>query len=305
MIAVDGWLILDKPSGITSAHAVAKVKRLLRPTKIGHAGTLDPLASGVLPLALGEATKTMPYLLNADKSYVFTVSWGQERSTDDCEGHAVACSELRPRKEDLLAVIPEFMGQIQQVPPIFSALKIDGQRAYALARAGEAVELKPREVGIHDLELIEFNELCAKFKLSCSKGTYVRSLGRDIGRRLGCLGHISQLRRTSAGHFNESHAISLEVLQEMVHNAATKLWPVDAALDDILAWDISSDQAMCLKMGRPLPFPIPRTGENDSIILLAKCNGVPVAVCEASQGSAKPVRVFNLNFTEEGSYDVE
>jgi len=291
--AIHGWVILDKPSGITSAHAVAKVKRMLRPEKIGHAGTLDPLASGILPLALGEATKTVPYMMDAEKTYGFTVIWGVQTDTDDSEGQVVARSENRPKKEDILYILPDFMGDIQQLPPNYSALKVDGKRAYELAREGKEVELKPRQVTVHSLELVDYDAEKASFICRCSKGTYVRSLARDIGLKLGCLGHISVLRRLAVGHFTENHAISLEVLHEMVHNGATKVWPVDAALDDILAWEITPDQATLLKAGRVLPFSGIRA-EETPITLLARCEGRAVAICEGSQGTVKPVRVFNL-----------
>lgn len=289
---IHGWIILDKPSGITSAHAVAKVKRLLKPGKIGHAGTLDPLASGILPLALGEATKTVAYMMDAEKTYFFTVAWGKETDTCDSTGQGVGESGIRPKKEDVLYILPQFMGDISQVPPAYSALKVDGKRAYELAREGVEVELKARTVTVLSLEMTEYDAEKASFICRCRKGTYVRSLARDMGRALGCLGHITVLRRLAVGHFSENHAISLEVLAEMVHKDATNVWPVDAALDDILAWDVSPDQATYLKAGRPLPF----SGigsEGSPITLLARCDGKAVAICEGSQGSVKPVRVFN------------
>lgn len=290
---LNGWLILDKPTGITSAHAVEKVKRMLRPEKIGHAGTLDPLASGVLPLALGEATKTMPYLIDADKRYAFTVAWGAQTDTDDSQGQVIASSDARPSKEDVLMAMPQFMGPIQQLPPQYSALKVDGKRAYALAREGKEVALKARPVTVYDLDLVGYHADHAEFIVDCSKGTYVRSLARDMGEALGCLGHITVLRRLSAGVFCEKDAISLEMVAEMVHNPSTCLRPVDAALDDILAWDISSDQATWLRHGRALS--LPSIGAEDApITLLARCEGKPVAMCELSQGLAKPVRVFNI-----------
>ncbi len=291
---ISGWIILDKPSGISSAHAVAKVKRLLRPEKIGHAGTLDPLASGILPLALGEATKTVAYMMDAQKAYAFTVTWGQERDTDDSAGAVVAESAARPKKEDILYIMPQFMGRIQQTPPDYSAIKVDGQRAYAMARGGEEVVLKSREVNVISLEMVGFDGETTSFICHCGKGTYIRSLARDMGRVLGCLGYISSLRRLKVGNFGENHAISLEVLEEIRHNPDTKfLWPVESALDDILAWDITPDQAAELRMGRVIHLPLSEE-EVTSIPLLAMCEGKAVAICALSQGSVKPVRVFNL-----------
>jgi len=296
---ISGWVILDKPSGISSAHAVAKVKRLLRPDKIGHAGTLDPLASGVLPLALGEATKTVGYMMDAEKAYSFTVTWGQERDTDDSEGVVVAQSADRPKKEDILIILHHFMGRIQQTPPNYSAIKVDGKRAYAMARSGGEVVLKSREVNVISLELVAHDVDTTAFVCHCGKGTYIRSLARDMGRMLGCFGYISVLRRLKVGGFGENHAISLERLEEIRHNTETKfLWPVESALDDILAWDITPDQAAGLRMGRS--FHLPNTekpvGEDSaSIVLLAKCEGKAVAICSLTQGSVKPVRVFNLS----------
>lgn len=298
--ALNGWIILDKPSGISSAHAVAKVKRLLKPKKIGHAGTLDPLASGILPLALGEATKTVAYMMDARKSYAFTVTWGQERDTDDSVGAVTQTSEVLPKKEDILYLLAEFTGAIQQMPPDYSAIKVDGVRAYAAAREGEALVLKAREVQVHSLEMVGGKDspdggmMEASFVCHCGKGTYIRSLARDMGRKLGCFGYISVLRRLSVGNFGENHAISLEVLEEMVHNSRTNfLWPVESALDDILAWEITPDQAAELRMGRSIHIPS-NEAETASIIMLAKCEGKAVAMCSLSQGSVKPVRVFNL-----------
>src|SRR5690606_13807196 len=194
---VSGWLVFDKPVGMGSTEAVAKIKRLFGAEKAGHAGTLDPLASGMLPIALGEATKTVPYVMDGDKVYRFTVAWGEERTTDDREGEASARSDARPERQAILDLLPDFTGVIMQVPPRFSAIKIAGERAYDLAREGEEVEIPPREVEIGRLELISCPDADhAVFEIECGKGTYVRSLARDFGRRLGCYGHVSELRRT-------------------------------------------------------------------------------------------------------------
>lgn len=292
---INGWVILDKPPGITSAHAVAKVKKLLKPAKIGHAGTLDPMASGVLPLALGEATKTVPYMMDAEKAYGFTVAWGQERDTDDSQGAVTQSSGKLPEKGEILNILHEFQGKLLQMPPAYSALKVEGRRAYELAREGVEVALKPREVTVHSLEFIEYLPDRASFACRCSKGTYVRSLARDMGRRLGCLGHISALRRLKVGEFTENHAISLEVLGEMVHKGDLSfVWPVEAALDDILAWDVTPDQAICLRRGQIIHLPHKSEEDPAGAKVLARCEGKTVAICDVSQGSVKPVRVFNI-----------
>lgn len=298
---INGWIILDKPSGITSAHAVAKVKRLVKPAKIGHAGTLDPLASGVLPLALGEATKTVGYMMDTQKAYGFTVTWGQERDTDDSAGQVTQVSDNRPSLAQVQAVLQEFTGAIQQTPPDYSAIKTGGVRSYDRARSGETVALKAREVVVHSLTLTgNEGDNTASFVCYCGKGTYIRSLARDMGRKLGCLGYISALRRLQVSRFDENHAISLELLAEMVHKGDLSfLRPVEAALDDILAWDVSPDQAILLKRGQTLL--LDSKGDTHEIppdelkkVVLARCDGLAVAMCEVSRGSMKPVRVFNL-----------
>ena len=295
--AISGWIILEKPSGITSAHAVGKVKRLLHPEKIGHAGTLDPLASGVLPLALGEATKTVPYMMNAAKAYGFTVTWGAERDTDDSEGQPTAHSDKRPSHEEIEGILPRFSGKISQTPPDYSAIKVGGKRAYDMARGGEVFELKSREVTVHSLEISNYGAENTSFIAHCSKGTYVRSLARDMGRALGCYGHISVLRRLQVGGFTEKDAISLESLEEMVHKGAPSfqnldcLKSVESALDDILARDINSDQAALLKRG--IAIALPHT-EGKVETIFTRCDGKLIAICEVSQGLMKPIRVFNL-----------
>lgn len=286
---MNGWLILDKPTGMTSAHAVNRVKRLLKPKKIGHAGTLDPLASGILPLALGEATKTINYMMDAAKSYTFTVSWGEKRDTDDREGKVIASSGKRPTLEEIKGVLPRFIGEIEQMPPQFSALKVDGERAYDLAREGKVAELKARKVRVDSLEMTEYTPQAATFICDCGKGTYIRAIARDLGDILGCFGHVSMLRRLSVGKFSEKDAISLENLEKMVHNGRLSLLPVESALDDILALDITPPQATLLKRGQAIPV----THIQNSIVL-ARSEGIPVAIGEVSQGSMKPIRVFNL-----------
>ena len=218
---VHGWVILDKPVGMTSTHAVAVVKRLFSAKRAGHAGTLDPLASGGLPVAMGEATKTVPFVMDGRKRYRFTVRWGEERDTDDSEGRVVATSDDRPTTEAILALLPRFKGTIEQVPPRYSAIKIQGERAYDLARDGEVVELQPRPVQIYELVLTEQPDKDhAVFEAECGKGTYVRSLARDMGRLLGTYGHVSALRRTACGPFDERDMIPLEELEAVCHRAA-------------------------------------------------------------------------------------
>src|SRR5215475_14270843 len=213
---VNGWLILDKPVGMTSTHAVSVAKRLYSAKRAGHAGTLDPLASGCLPIALGEVTKTVPFVMDGRKIYQFTVRWGEERDTDDAEGRVTATSAARPGADEIRALLPRFTGTIEQVPPRFSAVKIEGERAYDLARDGEVVELKPRAVEIHRLELVESPDADhAVLAAECGKGTYVRALARDLGRLLGCFGHVAALRRTAVGPFTEDMATSLELLQRI------------------------------------------------------------------------------------------
>src|SRR5690348_712167 len=202
---IHGWLVLDKPVGMTSTHAVSVIKHLFAARRAGHAGTLDPLASGCLPIALGEATKTVPFVFDGRKTYRFTIRWGEERDTDDAEGRVAATSAIRPDAAAIRAQLPRFTGTIEQVPPRFSAIKIDGERAYDLARDGEAVELKPRTVEIYRLELLETPDPDhAVLAAECGKGTYVRSLARDLGRALGALGHVSALRRDRVGPFGEA-----------------------------------------------------------------------------------------------------
>ena len=219
---VNGWLVLDKPVGMTSTHAVSVVKRLFAAKRAGHAGTLDPLASGCLPIALGEATKTVPFVMDGRKTYHFTVQWGEERDTDDAEGRVVASSAVRPTPEAIRALLPRFTGTIAQVPPRFSALKIEGERAYDLAREGKVVELAARPVDIHRLELVAMPDAeHAVLAAECGKGTYVRALARDLGRELGCLGHVVALRRTAVGSFTQDCAVGLDALRALMITGGT------------------------------------------------------------------------------------
>ncbi len=306
---LNGWINLDKPLGISSAQAVAKVKHLLyklppeyragKKIAIGHAGTLDPLASGILPLAVGEATKTVSYMMDAAKSYAFTVTWGQERTTDDSAGEVVHESGNRPEINDINNILQQFTGNISQIPPNYSAIKLAGKRAYDLARSGQEVNIKPREVIVKSLEIYNLTtdnrQLTTDFLCHCGKGTYIRSLARDMGRVLGCYGYVSSLRRVQVGKFNENNAISLENLSDMVHKGMVDfLQPVESALDDILAWDIDSTLAVRLRHGQTVDLPYNTEGDSESIFMLARYNGKPVAICKRSEGVMKPVRVFNI-----------
>src|SRR3954463_6052325 len=255
---VHGWVILDKPIGMTSTHAVAVIKRLFSAKRAGHAGTLDPLASGGLPIALGEATKTVPFVMDGRKRYRFTVAWGEERDTDDTEGRVTQTSELKPSPGAIRGLLPQFTGVIEQTPPQYSAIKIAGERAYDLARDGETVALQPRTVEIHELTLVEQPDSGhAVFEAECGKGTYVRALARDMGRILGCFGHICALRRTHVGPFGEQDMISLERLEALCDRAASgegsladALLPVETALDDTRALPATGADASGLRRGQ-------------------------------------------------------
>jgi tRNA pseudouridine55 synthase len=295
-MALNGWIILDKPLGLGSTQAVAAVKRALREagepkTKVGHGGTLDPLASGVLPIALGEATKLCGRMLDATKSYDFTVRFGEQTDTLDLEGKVVATSEVRPTGPEIEAVLPRFTGLIRQVPPAFSALKVGGERAYDLARAGEEVALEERKVVIHDLSLVTTSESEATFSATVSKGTYIRSLARDIALALGTVGHVTMLQRTKAGPFSLKQAISLDFLQDAVkaRQLTRTVLPLEAGLDDIPALPVTPEQAKLLRHGQQL-FGIPAKPG----LLLATSDGNPVALVEVSENTAKIVRGFNI-----------
>ncbi len=300
---VHGWIVLDKPVGMTSTHAVSVIKRLFAAKRVGHAGTLDPLASGCLPIALGEATKTVPFVVDGRKNYLFTIRWGEERDTDDAEGVVTATSALRPDAAAIRALLPRFTGTVEQVPPRFSAIKIGGERAYDLARDGEAVELKPRMVEIHRLELVETPDADhAVLACECGKGTYVRSLARDLGRTLGALGHVITLRRGRVGPFDEGDMISLERIEGLCHRAAAGeqgqtladvILPIETALDDIPALAVSSADAARLKRGQAVLL----RGRDASIfrgMVQVACAGEIVAIAEVNRGEIVPKRVFNL-----------
>jgi len=291
-----GWIILDKPVGLGSTTAVSAVKRILREagepkTKVGHGGTLDPLASGVLPIALGEATKLCGRMLDASKGYDFTISFGEETDTLDAEGTVIATSAVRPTPQDVEAVLPRFTGKIEQVPPVYSALKIDGKPAYARARAGEKVPMKVRTVMVQSLRAIAEDEDAVMLSAEVSKGTYIRSLARDIAHALNTVGHVTMLRRIRAGPFSLASAISLDFLEEAAKaRALTRtVLPLEAALDDIPALPVTPDQARLLRQGQKLiGIPAPPG------LCMATLEGTPVALVEASVDGLRVVRGFNL-----------
>ena len=300
---VHGWLVLDKPLEMTSTAAVGKVKRLFDAQKVGHAGTLDPLATGVLPLALGEATKTVSFAMDGEKSYRFTVRWGAETTTDDAEGDTVENSQLRPTEADIEAALPMFRGPIMQVPPRFSAIKIAGNRAYDLARDGEDVELEAREVVIEELALVDVpDQDTAVFEAICGKGTYVRAIARDLGRKLGCFGHVVKLRRTRVGPFDEADAWSLEALERLADNSDgakgssdlnAALRPVEAALNGLPQLKLPSSDASRLARGQGVIL----RGRDAPIFTgqaYATHQGRLLALVEVERGELRPTRVFNL-----------
>jgi len=293
---IHGWIILDKPVGFGSTQAVSAVKRALREaehpkTRVGHGGTLDPLASGVLPIAIGEATKVAGRMLDATKQYAFTIRFGEQTDTLDAEGQVITASDVRPTAEQVASILPSFTGPIEQIPPAYSALKIDGKAAYARARAGEEVELKARQVTIHGLRLTSTAGNEASFLTTVSKGTYIRSLARDIALALNTVGHVSMLRRTRAGPFTLEQAISLDFLGEAAkaRRLTETVLPLEAALDDIPALPVTPDQAQLLRFGQRLVgFP------EQPGLQLAILDNVPVALVEAAADGLKVVRGFNL-----------
>lgn len=292
---VDGWIVLDKPLGLGSTQAVGRVRWLFAAEKAGHGGTLDPLATGVLPIALGEATKTVPFIMDGRKEYHFTLRFGEARSTDDGEGEVIATSDVRPTDEAIRAALGQFIGDTEQMPPAFSALKIGGQRAYDLARAGETVELKPRTVTIDRLELLARPDADhADFVVGCGKGTYIRSLGRDLAKALGTVGHLSALRRTAVGPFREEAAISLPKLEALGHNSRLlgALVPVATALDDIPALALTGTQADRLRHGQPVL--LTRDAPPSGTLVRAETGSKLVALVRSDGTALQPVRVFNL-----------
>jgi tRNA pseudouridine55 synthase len=295
---VHGWLVLDKPEGMTSTQAVGAVKRLFSAQKAGHAGTLDPLATGILPIALGEATKTVPYAVDGEKAYRFTVRFGAETDTDDAEGSIVETSEVRPSRAQIEAVLADFTGEINQVPPRYSAIKIEGNRAYDLARSGKEIVLEARPVVIDDLRLVDMPDAeTAMFEAECGKGTYVRALARDMGRALGCLGHVIALRRTRVGTFEEADAVPLEALQAAAQDGeaalATQLLPIEAALEDLPDLNVSPNDAASLARGQSVLV----RGRDAPVLsgaAWAHFKGRILALGELEKGAFRPTRVFNF-----------
>ena len=297
--AVHGWLVLDKPINMTSTQAVAAVRRAFNAQKAGHSGTLDPLATGILPIALGEGTKTVSFAVDGEKAYRFTVRWGAETETDDTEGGITKTSDNRPARADIEALLPRFHGEIMQTPPAYSAIKIAGERAYDLARSGETVVIEPRPVFIESLTLVDMpDEATSVFEARCGKGTYVRALARDMGRILGCYGHVIALRRTQVGPFDESRAVPLESLLAAAESAdpdqVTKyLLPVESALADLPELLVSQSDAATLARGQTVLI----RGRDAPVLsgpAYATSKGRLVALGELAKGALHPTRVFNL-----------
>jgi tRNA pseudouridine55 synthase len=307
---VSGWINLDKGQGFTSTQAVSKVRWLLDAQKAGHAGTLDPLATGVLPIALGEATKTVPFLVDGDKAYRFTIEWGRSTTTCDAEGETTESSDARPTADQVQDALPEFTGEILQVPPAYSAIKVDGERAYDLARKGVELDLAARPVTIHAARVVDTPDADhIELEIECGKGTYVRALARDLAARLGATGHVSRLRRTRVGPFSETDSISVEKLEQFCNRGAglEALLPVETALDDIPALAMTQEDAFRLSQGRAVVL-LPRqvetlqarlesrtVGDKDaSRTVLATDGGRALALCEMRAGRLQPVRLFHL-----------
>jgi tRNA pseudouridine55 synthase len=305
---VHGWVVIDKPPGMTSTQVVGAVRRIFDAQKAGHAGTLDPMATGILAVALGEATKTVPYAMDAEKAYRFTACWGEARDSDDAEGKVIATSDRRPTRAEIEAVLPRFVGELSQTPPAFSAIKVQGERAYDLARDGEAVELAPRLVEVYEARLLAIPDPDhAEFEILCGKGTYVRSWVRDIARALGTVGHVSQLRRTRIGAFQEKDSCPLVTEGGSVHIPAAfeHLRPIATALDGIPALAVTGPDAVRLRSGNPILIRANQfakitegQSEDDDLqgltVFLQTSEGEPVALAELAQGELRPFRVFNL-----------
>ena len=300
---VNGWICLDKPLEMGSTEAVSKIRWMFNAQKAGHAGTLDPLATGVLPIALGEATKTVSQMMDAEKVYRFLIAWGSSTTTLDREGEVTATSDVRPTPDAVAAVLPRFVGEISQIPPNFSAIKVDGQRAYDLARDGVEFELPTRTVVVHEAHVSHVPDADhIEIEIRCGKGTYVRSLVRDIAQALGAEGHVAMLRRLRVGPFSVKESITLDNLADLVHRAALleALLPVETALDDIPVLAVTDEDAFRLRQGRPLVL-LPRQVEllkpriSASRAVSAMNGGRLVALCEMRAGQLSPTRVFHLD----------
>ena len=305
---VHGWVVIDKPRGVTSTQVVGIVRRVFDAQKAGHAGTLDPMATGVLAVALGEATKTVPYAMDATKIYRFTVTFGEGRDSDDAEGAITGTSDKRPSRDEIEAAIPKLTGPISQVPPVYSAIKVDGERAYDLARDGEDVVLEPRTVLIHSVRFLDMADPDhAEFEMVCGKGTYVRAWARDLALSLGTLGYVSQLRRLAIGNFNVERSIGLEPLKGFMHSPAAfeHLRPISTALDGIPALAVTGSDTVRIRSGNPILiranlFARMKDGFADEgglqgqTVFLKDETDAPVALAEIADGELRPFRVFQL-----------
>jgi len=292
---VHGWVVLDKPYGLGSTSAVGKVRWLFTAQKAGHAGTLDPLATGILPIALGEATKTVSFMMDAKKGYQFTLTFGENTDTWDMEGEVTQVSNVRPSEDDIRKALPQFIGAIEQIPPRYSAIKVDGKRSYDLARSGEVVELKSRQVRVDSYDLLEFDGNAATFEVGCGKGTYIRSLARDLAATLGTCGHVTMLRRTRVGPFTLEQSFTLDALEKLCHRGGVSgaLRPVETALDDIPVLAITEQEAIDLKHGRAIVL-TPSFADLNPTWILAMLEDKAIALCDTSEGLLRPKKVFNL-----------
>ena len=305
---VHGWVVIDKPQGVTSTQVVGVVRRVFDAQKAGHAGTLDPMATGVLAVALGEATKTVPFAMDAEKTYRFIVTFGESRDSDDAEGAITGTSDKRPTAEEIESAIPRLVGLISQTPPVYSAIKVDGERAYDLARDGETVVLEPRMIFIRSVRVLGQSDADhAEFEMSCGKGTYVRAWARDLAQEVGTLGYVSQLRRLAIGNFTVEQAIGLDTLKGFMHSPAAfeHLRPLSTALDGIPALAVTGQDAVRLKSGNPIlvrPREFARIAESahsgDDLqgltVFLSTGEGEPVALASFAEGELRPFRVFNF-----------
>jgi tRNA pseudouridine55 synthase len=290
-LEINGWINLDKPTGVSSTQAVGRLKFLFNAKKAGHAGTLDPLASGVLPVAFGEATKTVPVVQDGAKSYRFRVRWGEESATDDAEGEIVARSELRPAPAEIESLLPRFVGEILQTPPTFSAIRIAGARAYDLAREGETFEIEPRPINVYRLDLISVEPDAAVLEAECGKGAYVRAIARDLGRALGCYGHVIELRRTRVGPFSVDTGVPLDRLPEDADLMARAVLPLQAGLGEIPILPVDRTAAATLRRGQKLLLRGSAPTQGRAYV---ECFGTPIAFGVVEEGYFVSTRVFNL-----------
>ncbi|MBR1826008.1 MAG: tRNA pseudouridine(55) synthase TruB [Alphaproteobacteria bacterium] len=296
---VDGWLVIDKPRGMGSTQVVGKTRWLMHANKNGHTGTLDPFATGVLPIAFGEATKLVPFVTDGEKEYEFVVEWGAQTDTGDVEGKIIATSDKIPNREEIMAAIPHFIGKITQIPPIYSAIKINGQEAYKLARKGQTVEMPAREIEIYALDLLEKREKSAKFRVRCSKGTYVRTLGADMAQYLGSCGYLSELRRTKCGNFSISDTILLDSLEkeEYIEQRRKSLLPIETSLRGIAEIAVSAEDARKLSMGQGIS-PKNYAGLKPVETAAAMLGNCLIALVRIDERKISPIRVFQNNITK-------